>query len=427
MMKRIQICLLCVLLLIGLTTGCANGSYEDEKDVDQATEDIDQATDALHDDSETEKQEDEPIISVWDGTIADGFSGGVGMEDDPYLICSAAELAYLAQLVNDGKTYQGQYYKLCCDVVMNSKETMSEEFRVDGISSEQFENYRNSDSELNLWTPIGTEEHPFRGNFDGDNHTISGMAVVGRDGGQRQDGSFVYRLQGHAGFFGYAENAFIMNLHFENAAVFDDTGARTGILLGTGRTKSNNPISIYNCSTDASCVVYNYHGDCGGICGYLSADEGSIYVNKCINNGSVISATHKSGSQECGGIAGTVCGDEDHGSNVQMAYCANTGLVSGYGFVGGIVGSAHDCTRLSECYNTGKIPDHSWNGYYLPGNIVGATSECMFINCYMTADNGIDAVGDDGRNNTIDVKVVPASYLEDSSWVEKNIGTFSVN
>lgn len=35
---------------------------------------------------------------VWKGTIASGFAGGTGMENDPYQINTAEELAYFAKL-----------------------------------------------------------------------------------------------------------------------------------------------------------------------------------------------------------------------------------------------------------------------------------------------------------------------------------------
>ena len=53
---------------------------------------------------------------VWDGSIANGFSGGDGNEATPYLISSGAELAYLAKGVNDGSiTTSDRYFKLTND------------------------------------------------------------------------------------------------------------------------------------------------------------------------------------------------------------------------------------------------------------------------------------------------------------------------
>lgn len=86
---------------------------------------------------------------VWNGTIASGFAGGTGMENDPYQINTAKELAYFAKTVNEGQPYNGLYIVLKNDLDLNNQE----------------------------WTPIGNSRNPFKGNFDGDNHTVTGMQI----------------------------------------------------------------------------------------------------------------------------------------------------------------------------------------------------------------------------------------------------------
>ncbi|NLX78925.1 MAG: hypothetical protein GXY95_03475 [Clostridiales bacterium] len=58
--------------------------------------------------------------AVWDGTVADGFAVGTGSKDDPYLIQTAEELAFLAFSVADGNTYYDKYFKLENDIVLNN-------------------------------------------------------------------------------------------------------------------------------------------------------------------------------------------------------------------------------------------------------------------------------------------------------------------
>ena len=88
---------------------------------------------------------------VWNGTIASGFAVGTGTENDPYQINTAAELAYFAKSVNDGKWYDGEYIILKNNINLNNQE----------------------------WTPIGNHSNSFRGNFDGRNHTVTGMQISG--------------------------------------------------------------------------------------------------------------------------------------------------------------------------------------------------------------------------------------------------------
>lgn len=55
----------------------------------------------------------------WDGTIATGYAGGTGTENDPYQIANGAQLAYLAQKVNSGTNYEGYCFVLTSNINLN--------------------------------------------------------------------------------------------------------------------------------------------------------------------------------------------------------------------------------------------------------------------------------------------------------------------
>lgn len=93
---------------------------------------------------------------VWDGKIAGKFAGGTGTESDPYQISNGAQLAYLAQQVNAGTNYSGEYFKLTSDIRLNADDVPTGG---------------------NEWTPIGNSDNSFNGIFDGAGHTISGLYV----------------------------------------------------------------------------------------------------------------------------------------------------------------------------------------------------------------------------------------------------------
>ena len=85
--------------------------------------------------------------AVWNGsTSVPTLSGGV------YQIGTAEQLAWFANAVNSGS--QSIKGKLTADIQLNA-----------------------SGSTANKWTPIGTESNPFKGTFDGDGHTVSGVYV----------------------------------------------------------------------------------------------------------------------------------------------------------------------------------------------------------------------------------------------------------
>ncbi len=88
------------------------------------------------------------------------FASGKGTEDDPYIINKPVHLYNLAWLQyigyfnkdsNGDNTIDSQYYfKLGADITMTSEWTLP---------------------------PIGTEQYPFIGNFDGADHTITGLKI----------------------------------------------------------------------------------------------------------------------------------------------------------------------------------------------------------------------------------------------------------
>ena len=76
-----------------------------------------------------------------------------GTEQSPYLITTTADFEALAEWVNNGNDHEGLFFRLDADL--------------------------NYDPDIpNNHTPIGTYlENPFRGIFDGNNHTISGIRI----------------------------------------------------------------------------------------------------------------------------------------------------------------------------------------------------------------------------------------------------------
>lgn len=127
----------------------ANKPGEDNKGK-QNTEDENNSEDdiaPLNDDTDSD---------VWDGKPAEKFAGGAGTVDDPYKISTGAELAYLAEKVNGGESYSGEYFKLTNDIRLNEQDVPTGG---------------------NSWTPIGNSDNGFNGIFDGDGHTISGLYV----------------------------------------------------------------------------------------------------------------------------------------------------------------------------------------------------------------------------------------------------------
>lgn len=96
-------------------------------------------------------------VNVWDGT-SEPWINGSGTADDPYLIETAANLAYLAEKVNEGYEAQGMA------VFRYTYFLMTDDLDLNHIN----------------WTPIGNvnmEGYYFAGIFDGWYHNIDHLKI----------------------------------------------------------------------------------------------------------------------------------------------------------------------------------------------------------------------------------------------------------
>ncbi|MFQ6772865.1 MAG: GLUG motif-containing protein [Clostridia bacterium] len=87
--------------------------------------------------------------SVWDGSSATKWTNGSGNKADPYLIESAANLAYLRDRTNEGgRAYSGAYFLQTVNIDLNNI----------------------------YWDPIGNVENPFSERYDGGNYIIANVS-----------------------------------------------------------------------------------------------------------------------------------------------------------------------------------------------------------------------------------------------------------
>ena len=265
-------------------------------------------------------------VDTWDGTaIADGFAEGDGTQDNPFQIETAAQLAYFAKTVNEGEAYLYKYIVLTADIDLANKE----------------------------WTPIGNHSNPFKGNFNGNNHTVTGMQISGE--------------LDRVGLFGecikFNVDSAIKNITVKDSVIcgINFVGAIVGYAEG---------INIENCRSIGNTI--NGKTDVGGICGKIGgysvgkvsqcynsskvtgrvrvggiAGMGGIAEN-CLNTGEImiINKAHKSAG---GGIFGIF---DDTTASASITACVNLGKVSGGESFGGIVGSTDSKStgHISNCY-----------------------------------------------------------------------------
>lgn len=309
-------------------------------------------------------------VDTWDGTAV-AFTKGNGTEDDPWLIENAEQLAYLAQQVNEGTDYQWKHFRLVSDLDLSGEE----------------------------WTPIGTHGKSFRGGFNGDGHTITGMAITGKE-------------NSYVGLFGECYNFTAASSYIKSVTV---KGAKisgysfVGAIAGAGANISD-CYSIEN----TICAIRQVGGVCGGLTGNISG---------CYNSSSV------KGNSTTGGIMGTASYGGRVGNGV-VQYCYNIGAVTVTqqdSSVGGITGASADGYNISNCLNCGKITGNGKN----VGGIAGSTESryMNFIgNCYYNSDLNNAGVGKGASNKVIPLTTSQLcgalpSGLDSKIWKEGSVDT----
>jgi len=204
------------------------------------------------------------------------FEYGLGTAQFPYNISTPAHLATLAQLVNAGNTeYNNKYYRLENNITLSS--------------------YGSNFNAGKGWIPIGSDENPFLGSFDGNNKTISNLYI---NNPSAVTGS---------GLFGRLHGAKVKNLNVSDGNV---TGAE----------------------------------NTGGIAGYITYNSSIGSVGEISN--SLFQGTVSGSGENVGGVAGRIL-------NGRLVNCYATGTVSGQNNTGGIAGSSYggsitNCAALNQ-------------------------------------------------------------------------------
>ena len=269
-------------------------------------------------------------ISVWDGVSVSASLKGSGTEDDPFLIESGADLAYLRDVVNSAAAkapnFSGKYFKL------------TQSIDLDGI-----------DLFIGSYPGWG-DRRGFFGFFDGNHCTIRGLdntsSLFGTiEGGWLKDLSVYGKVNGTTtigGIVGYVAN-----------------GGKLENLTSYVTVKGNNTLGgvVGNAENQASTVINctNY-GDVTGsswiIGGVVGSGGHDIY--NCVNFGNVTST----GNDVAGGIAGST---KNTGS---ISNCYNYGEINARGKAGGIAGQINK--PVVGCINYGDV-----NGTWALGGIAG--------------------------------------------------------
>ena len=252
------------------------------------------------------KTENPKRSAIWDGSIATGFAGGSGTEEDPYLISDGSELAYLAQEVRGSNNFRGVYFKLTNDIYLND--------------TSGWESWGDGASPTNTWTAIGLRPTGFYGCFDGNGYAVRGIYINARE-------------KDYQGLFGHiGESSIIANLGVAESYICV-VGYVNHTMIG-GVVGWNDGGSVTNCCNTGSVTGNGCH--VGGVVG---GNEGP--VTDCYNTGSV------NGAMQVGGVVG----HNGYNRKGSATNCYNIGSVSGNSYVGGVVGKDENpYNAITYCY-----------------------------------------------------------------------------
>lgn len=229
------------------------------------------------------------------------FSGGDGTSTNPYQVSNLSQLNYVREDMDAS-------YKLISDIDMS------------GISN---------------WHPIGTEEKPFLGSFDGNGHSLNGLQIVDKNGTNCNNG-----------LFGCIRDSSISNVTLNN-----------GYLL----------LSEFEMGD------YSWVQNCGLLVGF--SDEGIITncsIQGSIEIGQLTTEIEHGASVSVGGIAGVTSGRVSNStSNVDIIIEDNSSVF----YTGGIVGDSYRGS-LIKCKNYGNSKGHTYHTGGIVGNSSGNVLSC---------------------------------------------------
>ena len=274
----------------------------------------------------------EPANVFSDNTEAEAPAKGDGTQENPYLIESGANIKWMQENAVGFKN-KDKYYKLETDIEVTAA----------------------------TWKPIGSNNNDdFYGNFDGNNHTITGTLTAPADYGTYNFG-FFSRIALHGSVSNLTNSAEV------KAPNVIYVGGVAGSIVGKeGQT------DIQNCHNTAPITgKYAVGGVLGDFYTAIESTTGTAtFIQNCSNSGNIVALEKMPSGMEgnissAGGIVGQLLLHPGAltGSDYifVISNCTNSGSVSapnGGTYVGGIIGTPKTVCgtcKVKGCTNTGII------------------------------------------------------------------------
>ena len=294
-------------------------------------------------------------IDKWDGkTVTEVTEDSNGI----YHITKASELAWVAQQVNSGETFEGKTISLDASLDLGGR-------------------YDKDGNKLGTkWIPIGassSQVNSFKGTFEGNNNVISGIYIKKLT--SKIENSYENVM---LGLFGYIDSAIINNLIIMNSYV--EGYADAGIFIGFCRNSNINNIVILNSTIYADLQVglvvglstsndinniYVYDGKVKGKTSSVGGAIGEMRKTK-LNYAYGNSTVENSGTEELSATGGIVGVSTDNSSSSNLI---SEAIVVGNSGLGEVIGQFQRGSTLTDSVSYAKV-----NGTGNLGGVIGVSS-----------------------------------------------------
>ena len=315
-------------------------------------------------------------VDIWDGTqltVSTSTFTQSGTQEDPFLVENAKQFVALATIAK--------------------KEINTAEAQKFNVSSAYFKLTTNINLNSIAFEGIGLDSYPFKANFDGDNHTISGFSYTPP-----------YNYYSSAGLFNTTYGASIKNLVLSSPVLerqlsSSATYSEVGFLVGKAESSTIENIKI---NTSPTLSVFGSRN------------------TEFVNVGGIVGNCYNSTIKNC----------FISNLNASIRMTCDFGLVC----FGGISGLADQSSLFEKCYiesnNSVQITETLSNNENCVGGIVGKMSSLSIIDSCFSKFNSINQVMSSSVQNKFGGLVghskessISNSYSINGLWEENTANT----
>ena len=304
-------------------------------------------------------------------------------------ISDAAGLAAFRDSVNSGMTYEGLTVKLTADIDLSTQGNWNP------IGNRYA---KNGDTIVDAADKNPAVVYAFKGTFDGQGHTISGLFIDSSAENYKapkaapKANAANKDTSSYAALFGNVDGAALKDFTVSGTVVGVDVAGIVGI---TGNNQTTTIINVVsNVDLTGKQGINDKNEVRGKVAGIVCCPKGKVTIKNCTNNGNIFAI-----DGPAGGIVAYI--DVD----ITIENCTNNGDVyvnyggqGDFGQAGGLIGVGNAKCTVTSCTNNGYVSSSTAKENYplYIGEIIGKLNNkgtAVITKCTYNKENGKYAVG----------------------------------